>query len=122
MSSKVIKAIIAIVVVWVNVGCQSEEFLISEDGYEYKYIKKGSGETPKQGEVVVYNMSYMNEKDSIIFETTSAQPAMIPCDTAQWNMMGSLYKAFNIIKDNNFNDLYTAEIYYKSDIIINGFR
>lgn len=99
MSSKILSAIITIVVVGVSFGCQSDEFQISEDGYQYKYITKGSGETPKQGEVVVYNMTYKNEKDSIIGESTAEQPFMIPCDTMQWNMGGALYKAFGIIKE-----------------------
>ena len=99
MNSKVISAIIAVVVVLVNLSCQSEEFQTSEDGYQYKYVKKGSGQLPKNGEVVLYNLSYKNEKDSIIFESTTNQPAMIPCDTAQWNTMGPLYKAFGMIKE-----------------------
>lgn len=80
-------------------GCQSEEFKVSEDGYEYKYVKKGSGELPAQGEIVVYNMKYVNEKDSLLFETSSEQPALIPCDSMQWNNAGPLFKAFNIIKE-----------------------
>lgn len=99
MISKVLSAIIAIVVVWGSSSCQSEEFQVSEDGYQYKYINKGSGETPKQGEVVVYNMVYKNENDSIIGESTTDQPFMIPCDTMQWNLGGSLYKAFAMIKE-----------------------
>lgn len=99
MNSRFLNAIIAIVVVGMSMSCQSEDFQASEDGYEYKYITKGDGETPKQGEVVVYNLMYMNEKDSVIFESTSEQPAMIPCDTAQWGAMGPLYKAFKIIKE-----------------------
>jgi FKBP-type peptidyl-prolyl cis-trans isomerase len=99
MNSKVISAIIAIVVVGFSLGCQSEKFQVSDDGYQYKYITKGSGETPKQGDVVVYNMTYKNEKDSIIGESTAGQPFMIPCDTMQWSVGGALYKAFGIIKE-----------------------
>lgn len=99
MSSKVVSAIIAIVVIWGGISCQSQDFQISEDGYQYKYIEEGSGETIKQGEVVVYNMTYMNENDSILFASTSTQPVMFPCDTAQWNQMGILYKAFAMIKE-----------------------
>ncbi|MCG8310539.1 MAG: FKBP-type peptidyl-prolyl cis-trans isomerase [Cytophagales bacterium] len=99
MNFKVIRIITAIMVVWANIGCQSEEFRISEDGYQYKYVKKGSGETPKQGEVVVYNMMYKNEKDSVLFESTDVQPVMFPCDTNQWNQMGILYKAFSMLKE-----------------------
>jgi len=99
MSSKVLNAIMAIVVVLVSFSCQSEEFKDSEDGYQYRYVNKGSGEAPKHGEVVVYNMTYMDENDSIIGESKADQPFMIPCDTMQWNMGGSLYKAFGIIKE-----------------------
>jgi len=98
MNSKIISAIMAIVVIGLGFGCQSEEFQLSEDGYEYKYVVRGEGETPKNGEVVVYNMMYMDEKDSVIFETSSVQPAMVPCDTGQWATMGVLYKAFERIK------------------------
>jgi len=99
MNFKVLIAIMAIVVIWGSSSCQSEEFQISEDGYQYKYVTKGSGETPKNGEVVVYNMKYMNEKDSVLYTSTSSQPTMIPCDTNQWNTMGVLYKAFAMIKE-----------------------
>jgi len=99
MRFKALNTIIAIVVVGFSYGCQSDEFQISEDGYEYKYIKEGSGEVPVNGEVIVYNMKYMNEKDSVIFESTASQPAMVQCDTMQWNNSGPLFKAFQIIKE-----------------------
>ena len=41
MNFKVMRIITAIMVVWANIGCQSEEFRVSEDGYQYKYVKKG---------------------------------------------------------------------------------
>lgn len=99
MNSKVLNAIIAIVVIWGGMSCQSKDFQISEDGYQYKYVTKGTGETVKQGEVVMYNMTYMDENDSVLFQSTPAQPVMFPCDTAQWNQMGILYKAFAMIKE-----------------------
>lgn len=99
MNLRVLSTIIAIVVVGFSYGCQSDEFQISEDGYEYKYITKGSGKVPVNGEVVVYNMKYMNEKDSVIFESTATQPAMVQCDTMQWNNSGPLFKAFQMIKE-----------------------
>lgn len=99
MNSRFIKAIIAIAVVGMSMSCQSEDFQKSEDGYEYKYITKGDGEAPKNGEIVVYNLMYMNEKDSVLFESTAEQPAIIPCDTMQWSNLGPLYKAFKMIKE-----------------------
>ncbi len=99
MNSKALNTIMTIVVVGMIFGCQSDEFQISEDGYQYKYITKGTGEVPKEGEIVVYNMKYMNEKDSVIFETTSDMPATIQCNMQQWDNTGALYKAFKIIKE-----------------------
>ena len=90
MSWKVFSAIMAIVVVGASVGCESNDFEKSKDGYEYKYIRQGNGETPKSGEIVRYNMSYMNEKDSVIYSSTGWQPTMIPCDSAQWSSRFSI--------------------------------
>ncbi len=101
MNVKVLNTIIAIVVVGFSFSCNSEKFQVSEDGFEYKYINKGSGEVPKEGEIVVYNMKYMNEKDSIIFETTDEMPANVPCNMQQWETMGPLYKAFKMIKEDD---------------------
>jgi FKBP-type peptidyl-prolyl cis-trans isomerase len=89
----------AIVVVGMSMGCDSGKFKASEDGYQYKYVVKGDGELPQQGEVVVYNMMYKDEKDSIIFQTTAGQPAMMPYDSGQWSNMGALYKAFAMIRE-----------------------
>jgi len=101
MNVKVLNTIIAIVVVGLSFSCNSEKFQVSEDGFEYKYINRGSGDVPKEGEIVVYNMKYMNEKDSIIFETTAERPANVPCNMQQWETMGPLYKAFKMIKEDD---------------------
>jgi len=99
MKLRTISSIIAIVVMGAGVlSCDSGEFKSSEDGYEFKYVREGSGETPQQGEVVWYNMSYKSENDSVLFESSALQPVLFPCDTAQWNMMGALYKAFAKLK------------------------
>ena len=42
---------------------------------------------------------YMDEKDTVLFESTSEMPATILCNEQQWNEMGPLYKAFKIIKE-----------------------
>ncbi len=41
MKFNVLNVIAAIAVVGMSVGCESEEFQVSEDGYQYKYITKG---------------------------------------------------------------------------------
>lgn len=79
-------------------ACESEEFKSSEDGFQYKYVKHGEGDLPKQGEIVYYNMMYKNEKDSVLYTSTSERPALVMCDSMQWDNGGPLYKAFKLIK------------------------
>lgn len=99
MKINLVNVLMAIVVVGLIFRCQSKEFVTSEDGYQYKYIVKGEGKVPEEGEIVVYNMKYMNEKDSVLFESSEEEPALVQCNTAQWNSMGPLYKAFKMIKE-----------------------
>lgn len=112
-----LRSIIAIVAVGVVLfGCESEEFQISEDGYEYKYIVKGDGEVPKDGEVVFYNMKFMNEKDSVIQESTTEQPLVLQCNDQQWASMGALYKALKMVKigDSILIKIPTKSVYSES--------
>jgi len=93
-------SIMAIVVVGVGLlSCESGEFKVSEDGYAYKYVRKGDGELPKNGEIVLYNMKYMDENDSILQQSTTQNPLMLQCDSIQWDNMGPLYKALQIIRE-----------------------
>jgi len=93
-------SIMAIVVVGaVLLSCESGEFQVSEDGYSYKYIRKGDGELPKNGEIVLFNMKYMDENDSILQQSTTQNPLMLQCDSIQWDNMGPLYKALQIIRE-----------------------
>jgi FKBP-type peptidyl-prolyl cis-trans isomerase len=99
MNLRWLNALMAIVVVGIGLfSCQSEEFKATEDGYEYKYITRGDGELPEQGEIIAYNMKYVNEKDSVLFESTADTPALVRCDSNQWNNTGPLFKAFKRIQ------------------------
>lgn len=100
MNLRIIKTAVATVVAGLLLfGCQNNEFKSSEGGFEYKYVRKGKGSLPGQGDIVSYNMKYIDEKDSVLFETTSDQPAYVPYDSMQWNNAGPLYKAFGMIKE-----------------------
>ena len=73
--------------------------MMRKDGYAYKYVRKGDGELPKNGEIVLYNMKYMDENDSILQQSTTENPLMLQCDSIQWDNMGPLYKALQIIRE-----------------------
>ncbi len=98
MQLKSLITIIAIVAAGSLYGCQTDKFKESPDGYKYQVVRAGTGETAKNGEVGYYNITYKNEKDSLIFET-KGESVPIPCDTAQWAAMGPLYKALAIVKE-----------------------
>jgi FKBP-type peptidyl-prolyl cis-trans isomerase FkpA len=98
MNLRKINVVIVIAAIGIALaGCDTGKFKTSEDGFEYKYVRKGDGKMPTNGEVVVFNIKYTDEKDSLLFESTSEQPVTIPYDSAQWNMAGPLYKAFKIM-------------------------
>jgi FKBP-type peptidyl-prolyl cis-trans isomerase FkpA len=99
MQLKSIITVFAIVAAGSLYGCQNEKFIDSPDGYKYKFVKEGTGETPKDGIVCYYNIVYKTEKDSVLFETTAATPVPIPCNIGEWSSMGPLYKALQIIKE-----------------------
>ncbi|NJN26018.1 MAG: hypothetical protein HC819_08620 [Cyclobacteriaceae bacterium] len=48
MRLKMLSAIMAIVVVGMSYGCQSDKYKVSEDGYEYKFVKKVMAASPSR--------------------------------------------------------------------------
>ena len=75
-------------------GCKSKKFEQSENGYQYKFIKKTDGQKPEKGSVVSYNLEYTTESDSVIFDSKKlGGPLEIPCEPERWNNLGPLYKA-----------------------------
>ncbi len=99
MKLKLVSIVIAIVVVGLGGACTSDKFEISENGFQFKYITKGAGELPAEGEIVAFNMKYFDEKDSLLFETSTAQPALVQCNTQQWDNSGPLFKAFQMLRE-----------------------
>ena len=99
MNLRVWSTAIATVVAGSLFGCQGEEFKTSPDGFKYKYVVKGDGELAKEGEYVVYNLSYRDELDNLLMETTEGSPAMLQCVMEEWDKLGPLYKALKIIKE-----------------------
>jgi FKBP-type peptidyl-prolyl cis-trans isomerase len=99
MQLKSLITAVAIVAAGSLYGCEGEDYVVSPDGYKYKYVKQGTGEAAADGLVCYYNIEYKNEKDSTLFVTTSGQAVPIPCNLGEWTSMGPLYKALQIIKE-----------------------
>ena len=99
MRLKLVNIFMAIVVVGLGGACTSDKFETSEDGFQYRFVTEGPGDLPLDGEIVAINMKYFNEKDSVLFETTVGQPALIQCNTEQWNSAGPLFKAIQLLRE-----------------------
>lgn len=47
----------------------NSEFETTNSGLEYKFVRKGEGEKPQKGQVLTLNMTYKNDKDSVLFNS-----------------------------------------------------
>ena len=56
-------------------ACDSDKMQVSESGLQYKFVKKGEGPKADSGLVLMLNVNYMTEDDSILFETEEGRPA-----------------------------------------------
>jgi hypothetical protein len=55
MNLRKINVVIVIAAIGIALaGCDTGKFKTSEDGFEYKYVRKGDGKMPTNGEVVVF--------------------------------------------------------------------
>ncbi len=97
-------------------ACDSKKsFETAEEGYQYVYIKNGSGEKLAEGDLLMINMIYKDHKDSTIFNSSdNGEPVVIPFNAEAWAEAGQLYAGFSrlvkgdsILLKINTNDLFT---------------
>jgi FKBP-type peptidyl-prolyl cis-trans isomerase len=92
------------------------KFKVSNDGFEYKVVRNGTGRLPKQGDIMSYNMKYQDEKGFVIYKSEKDEPVLVNCDIGQWEDGGPFYKALKIIKegDSILIRVQTKELFSKS--------
>jgi len=54
-------------------GCTSGEYEKTGSGLNYKFVKNGEGPAPADGDVVLLNISYVDEDGNILFSSDEAQ-------------------------------------------------
>lgn len=54
-------------------GCTSGEYEKTGSGLNYKFVKNGEGPSPKDGDVVLLNISYVDENSNVLFSSDEAQ-------------------------------------------------
>ncbi|WKN32868.1 FKBP-type peptidyl-prolyl cis-trans isomerase [Porifericola rhodea] len=69
----------------------------AESGLQYKYIEEGSGENAQIGEILLINMTYSTEDDSLLFDTKEqGGPVPIKIDSTA---NGQIYEGFSMLKE-----------------------
>ena len=99
MNLKAKNVAVALLILVAGYACKNEEkFQVSDDGFQYKFVRTGEGDTLKEGDVIFYNMKYTTETDSMLYESKAGEPTPIPYNAQYWDQLGPLYKAFKMIK------------------------
>ncbi len=82
-------------------SCQSSgEFQEGESGLLYKYVYEGSGPTCENGQVMLLNMKYTTEDDSLLFSTDKmGAPVPIEYVDTVAAKMGNLGTGFGMLKE-----------------------
>ncbi len=102
MNNKILKYIftstIFAIVILVQ-SCSDSEFQTTESGLQFKFVKDEGGPSPENGNVLVMNVSYLDESGQIIFSTSQANgPMAIGYNDSLLSRMGGLEEGLKMIK------------------------
>ena len=74
--------------------------MVTESGLKYKLVRKGEGPKPIDGDIVLFNITYVNENNEIIFSTENQdEPVPIAFNSQNYSKNGSLEELFGIIEN-----------------------
>lgn len=69
----------------------------TDSGLQYMYIEEGEGASPQMGEIMMINMTYSTEDDSLLFSTIEqGGPVPIQIDSSA---QGQIYEGFSMLKE-----------------------
>ena len=58
-------------------ACKSEvEYVVSESGLKYRFVRNGEGPKPIDGDIVLFNITYISENEEVIFSTQTKSEAV----------------------------------------------
>lgn len=85
---------------WVVALCIScEKLPTTKSGVEINFIANGNGNTPKHGDIISLNMTYVSEERQMLFDTRAiGAPVQIRFDTSQWQYGGMLYDVLELLE------------------------
>lgn len=92
------------------------DYETTESGLQYKYVEEGEGESPQMGEILLINMTYSTEDDSLLFSTIEqGGPVPIQIDSSA---QGQIYELFSMLKE---GDSVVSEI-SAQEVFVNTFN
>jgi len=78
-------------------ACNQPEYKSSESGIQYKFLTEGEGAVPENKEFVYLNVSFKDDRDSIIFTSNNAP---LQKDSALWSSQnGALEEVVSLCKE-----------------------
>src|SRR3982751_1208000 len=92
--NKISLAVVAVLLIMV--GCNKPQIKKTPNGFEYTVLKAGDGVLPKVGEILAFNFTMKDSKDSIWQETYKAglPAAVMIADTAQEKTENGMVQMF----------------------------
>lgn len=98
-------------------ACKNKDFKTTDSGLKYRFIEEGTGEMPEAGNVMIINMTYKNDKDSVLFSTEEhGEPMPMPIDST-WTSDGSIYEIFKMMKKGDSVEIeITAEDFFTKTV------
>lgn len=77
-------------------GCSQDDFRTADSGLEYYIIRNMNGEEFRNNHVILFNMDYYDENDSLLYSYRNREmPATIRYIDSVWQNAGQLYEGLN---------------------------
>jgi FKBP-type peptidyl-prolyl cis-trans isomerase FkpA len=80
-------------------ACNSKDYETTSSGLKYKYIKDAKGEKLEEGKILIVNMAYYDDKDSVLFDSKNfPYPVSLPYQDSLWRQSGMIFEGFRMLK------------------------
>lgn len=99
--TKMRSILLAVIVAMAFVGCENPNEKTTESGLSYRYITNGEGEEVADGQFLILNMIYTDDKDSAWMDTQkSGVPIPVMKQDSIWKKEGgSIEQVFGVLKE-----------------------
>ena len=79
-------------------ACNQKKFVKSEEGFEYMMVEDEDTKAPTDGNMLIYDVAYYDEKDSLLFSSKEkGQPVIVKYGEQRWDESGPFFKALKLL-------------------------